>query len=95
MDGIRGGEHMDAQLHALAGRLVSCSARVEQVLGGFQDIQMLDWQSPAGRAYRDAVTLQAASLRRALDRLQEAGNALARRAQQGPIPSLASSSRPG
>jgi len=74
-------QQLDATLMSVAGRLATCSAKVEQVLGGFHDIQLLDWQSPAGRAYRDAVTLQASSLRRALDRLQEARLAVARRAQ--------------
>ena len=88
-------EQLDAQLRSLVIRLASCSFRVDQVLGAFQDIQMLDWQSPAGRAYRDAVSLQAVSLRRALDRLEEAQHALARRAHEGGVPSSATSSWPG
>ena len=96
MDGIWGGglEQPDAQLQSLAARLAFCSGRVEQVLGGFQDIQLLNWQAPSGRAYRDAVAVQAASLRRALDRLQEAANAVARRAQES-LPPTATSSWPG
>lgn len=96
MDGIWGGaQELDAQLQSLPGRLACCSAGVEQVLGAFQDIQMLDWQSPAGRAYRDAVALQAANLRRALDRLQEAARAVGRLAHEGGVRPTATSSWPG
>ncbi|MDP9889211.1 MULTISPECIES: hypothetical protein [Pseudarthrobacter] len=96
MDGTGGSpQQLAAQLQSLSGRLASCSAGVEKVLGGFQDIQMLDWQSPAGRAYRDAVAHQAASLRRALDRLEEAGRAVARRAQEDGARPLAPSGWPG
>lgn len=96
MDGIwDGGQQPDATLLSAVGRLAACSAKVEQVLGGFHDIQMLDWQSPAGRAYRDAVALQASSLRRAVDRLQEARLAVARRAQENTGAPLATSGWPG
>lgn len=96
MGGIWGsGQQLDAALLSAEGRLATCSARVEQVLGGFHDIQLLDWQSPAGRSYRDAVALQASSLRRAADRLQEARLAVARRAQENTSAPLAASGWPG
>jgi hypothetical protein len=49
-----------------------CLGRVERVLAGFREIQLLDWQSPAGRAYRNSVALQEVALGRARVRLEEA-----------------------
>jgi hypothetical protein len=60
------------ELQQLAARLVICEARAEEVFAGFWDIQMSQWQSPAGQAYRNQVSLQAVAMRRILDCLQEA-----------------------
>ena len=78
MDGIRGGG-LDVSLGVQeVGRKVSQSSdRTEEVLAGFHEIQMADWQSPAGQAYRDSVSLQAVAVRRALDRIREASAAVA------------------
>ena len=62
-------------------RLARCGARVEEALACLRDIQMLDWQSPAGRAYRDTVGRQGAALRRAVDALEVARAAVARHAE--------------
>jgi hypothetical protein len=43
---------------------------------------LLQWESPAGRAYRDAVLLQSAALRRALEALIEARFAVERHSQE-------------
>jgi hypothetical protein len=59
-----------------------CVDRGEAVLAGFRDIQLVDWESPAGRAYRDAVSLQSAALRRALEALVEAKAAVERHARE-------------
>ena len=59
-----------------------CVVRGEQVLDSFRDIQLLQWESPAGRAYRDAVLLQSAALRRALEALIEARAAVERHSQE-------------
>ena len=68
------------EIQQLAARVASCAGRVEKVLAGFWEIQLLDWQSPAGRAYRDSVALQAASLGRARERLEDATAAVSRHA---------------
>ena len=68
------------EVQQLAARVASCANRVEKVLAGFWEIQLLDWQSPAGRAYRDSVALQAASLGRARVRLDDATAAVSRHA---------------
>lgn len=68
------------EVQQLAARVASCAGRVEKVLAGFWEIQLLDWQSPAGRAYRDSVALQAAALGRARERLDDAAAAVSRHA---------------
>ncbi|MET1088541.1 MAG: hypothetical protein ABWY04_15710 [Arthrobacter sp.] len=71
-----------AQVKQLAERVAVCVGRGEEVLGSFRDIQLLHWESPAGRAYRDAVLLQSSALRRALEALTEAKAAVARHSQE-------------
>jgi hypothetical protein len=71
-----------SQVEQLADRVGYCVGRGEDVLSGFRNIQMLDWESPAGRAYRDAVSLQSAALRRALEALVEAKAAVERHARE-------------
>ncbi|NUP59030.1 MAG: hypothetical protein HOQ06_06085 [Pseudarthrobacter sp.] len=81
-DGIWGaGLLVSSEVHELAVRVSRCAERTEEVLAGFHEIQILEWQSPAGRAYRDSVSLQAVALRRALDRLREASAAVAAHAR--------------
>jgi hypothetical protein len=71
-----------SQVDQLADRVAACAVRAEEVLAGFRDIQLLHWESPAGRAYRDSVSLQAAALRRSLGSLVEARAAVARHSQE-------------
>lgn len=77
-DGIWGaGLRASLEVRELAARVARCADSTEEVLAGFHGIQILEWQSPAGRAYRDSVSLQAVAVRRALDRLHEASAAVA------------------
>jgi hypothetical protein len=71
-----------SQVKQLAERVAACAGRGEQVLDSFRDIQLLQWESPAGRAYRDAVMLQSAALRRALEVLAEAKAAVERHSEE-------------
>jgi hypothetical protein len=71
-----------SQVKALAERVAVCVVRGEDVVDSFRDIQLLQWESPAGRAYRDAVLLQSAALRRALEALTEARAAVERHSQE-------------
>jgi uncharacterized membrane protein YdfJ with MMPL/SSD domain len=71
-----------SQVRALAERVAACGIRGEDVVDSFRDIQLLQWESPAGRAYRDAVLLQSAALRRALEALIEARAAVEQHSQE-------------
>jgi hypothetical protein len=70
------------EVQQLVARVATCSRRVEGVLAGFRDIQLLDWRSPAGRAYRNSVALQEVALGRARVRLEDALVAVNRHAQE-------------
>ncbi len=69
------------EVQQLAARVDLCLARVERVLGGFREIQLLEWQSPAGRAYRNSVALQEVALGRTRVRLEDAVASVIRHAQ--------------
>ena len=71
-----------SQVEQLAGRIAFCVGRGEEVLAGFRDVQLLEWESPAGRVYRDTVSMQSAALRRALEALIEAKAAVERHARE-------------
>lgn len=77
-DGIWGtGLGVSLEVQELGRRVAQCTARTEEVLSGFHEIQLVNWESPAGQAYRDSVSLQAVAVRRVLDRLREASAAVA------------------
>lgn len=69
------------EVHYLAGRVAVCADRVARVVAGFREIQLLEWQSPAGRAYRDSVALQEIALSRARVAIEEAVAVVSRHAQ--------------
>lgn len=78
MDGIWGsGLGASLGVQEVGRKVAQCSDRTEEVLAGFHAIQLVDWESPAGQAYRDSVSLQAVAVRRALDRIREASAAVA------------------
>lgn len=79
------------EVQQLAARVASCAERAGAVLAGLGRLELQDWQSPAGRAYRTTLSLQAASLRRARDALADAQAVVLRHAQQVTL----SSGRPG
>ena len=68
------------ELHLLAGRLEACAARLEEVLSRLSRLQLSDWQSPAGRAYRETAGLQVAALRRAGEQMDSAAASVRRHA---------------
>jgi MarR-like DNA-binding transcriptional regulator SgrR of sgrS sRNA len=68
-------------LEAAVRRLAGCCGRVEHVLARFREIQLLDWQSPAGRAYRNSIALQEVALARARVQLEDALAVVSRYAQ--------------
>lgn len=69
------------EVQQLAARLAACADHTDAVLAGLASVELQSWQSPAGRAYRTAVSLQAASLRRSRTALQEAAAAVLRHAR--------------
>lgn len=77
-------ERMDRayEIQYLASRVARCAEQVETVLARIRDIQLLEWQSPAGRAYRNSVALQEVALGRACGRLTEARLAVGRHARE-------------
>lgn len=66
-----------AEIRLLAGRLAACVDVLEHVLVGCRDIQLIQWQSPAGQAYRSAVATLAAALQAASRQLAESAAVLA------------------
>ncbi|UUL76893.1 hypothetical protein NG819_04065 [Pseudarthrobacter sp. Fe7] len=82
MDDIWGGGlGISSEVQEVGRKVALCSDKAEEVLAGFHGIQLLDWESPAGQAYRDSVSLQAVAIRRALDRIREASAAVAAHAR--------------
>jgi hypothetical protein len=78
------------EVQLLAGRLAACANQADGVLAQLVRLELQGWQSPAGRAYRSALSLKAVSLRRSRDALQEAAAAVLRHARN-----VALSSGPG
>ncbi len=79
------------EVQQLAARVAACAEQAGSVLAGLSRLELQTWQSPAGRAYRTTLSLQAASLRRARDGLQDAAAAVLLHAQHVTL----SSGRPG
>lgn len=79
------------EVQQLAARVASCADQAGAVLAGLGRLELQDWQSPAGRAYRTTLSLQAASLRRARDALADAEAVVLRHAQNVTL----STGRPG
>jgi hypothetical protein len=79
------------EVQQLAARVAACADHTDSVLAGLVRMELQGWQSPAGRAYRTAVSLQAAALRRNRAALQEAAAAVRRHAQNVAV----SAGRPG
>ncbi|MGY2744600.1 hypothetical protein [Arthrobacter sp. UYCu723] len=69
------------EVQQLAARLAACADQADAVLSQLVRLELQGWQSPAGRAYRTALSLQAASLRRSRNVLQDAVAVLLRHAQ--------------
>ena len=61
--------------------MAACADDADAVLARLAGVEMRNWQSPAGRAYRTALSLQAASLRRSRTALQEAVTLVLRHAR--------------
>ncbi|RKR20216.1 hypothetical protein [Arthrobacter oryzae] len=69
------------EVQQLAARVARCADETDAVLAALARVELQNWQSPAGRAYRGTLSLQAAALRRSRDALLEAVTAVRRHAQ--------------
>jgi hypothetical protein len=69
------------EVQQLAARLSACAELADAALAHLARLELQTWQSPAGRAYRTALSLQAASLRRSRNNLQDAAAVVRRHAQ--------------
>jgi hypothetical protein len=69
------------EIQQLAARVAGCADRADAALSQLVRLELQTWQSPAGRAYRTALSLQAASLRRGRNALEDAVAVVLRHAQ--------------
>jgi hypothetical protein len=70
-----------AEVQQLGWRMSVCADQADAVLAKLAQLQLDQWESPAGRAYRTTIALQAASLRRGRDALREAAAVTSRHSQ--------------
>jgi hypothetical protein len=75
------------EVQQLAWRVAELAHRLDTSMLRFRRVELSEWQSPAGQAYRTAVSLQAAALGRARERLMAASEAVLRHSQQVPVSS--------
>ncbi|MFF2299136.1 hypothetical protein [Arthrobacter sp. NPDC058127] len=71
----------DVEIQKLGWRMSVCADQADAVLAKLAQLQLEEWESPAGRAYRTTLALQAAALRRGRDALREAASVTLRHAQ--------------
>ena len=76
------------EVQLLAGRAEACAEQLDGVLFRLSQLQLSDWQSPAGAAYRTSVGLQAAALRRAKERMDLAAHAIRGHARNVSVSSM-------
>lgn len=70
-----------AEIQKLGWRMSVCADQADAVLARLAQLQLEQWESPAGRAYRTTLALQAASLRRGRDALRGAAVVTLRHAE--------------
>ena len=70
------------EVQQLAGRVEACAAQVDAVQARLTQLQLMDWQSPAGLAYRSSLRVQAAALSLARERVLAASLALRRHSER-------------
>jgi hypothetical protein len=76
------------EVQLLAAQADTCAGEVDAVLAKLSQLQLADWQSPAGIAYRMNIGLQAAALRRARERIELAAQSIRRHARNVTLSSL-------
>ncbi|WP_457973193.1 hypothetical protein [Arthrobacter sp. D1-17] len=76
------------EVQLLAAQAETCVGEVDAVLARLSQLQLADWQSPAGVAYRMNIGLQAAALRRAKERMEIAAQSIRQHARNVTLSSL-------
>ena len=66
------------EVQLLAGRVEVCAEQVAAVQSRLSQLQLMDWQSPAGRAYRSSLSVQAVALAQAREAVLAASVAVRR-----------------
>lgn len=69
------------EVQQLAGRVAAHADSLDALIARFGRVQLADWESPAGRAYRTAAALQLAALGRVRERLRFACEVVLQHAQ--------------
>ncbi|MFC7847975.1 hypothetical protein ACFUTU_05810 [Arthrobacter sp. NPDC057388] len=64
------------EVQLLAGRMEACAEQIDAAQARLLQLQLMDWQSPAGLAYRSSLGKQALALARARDRVLAASLAV-------------------
>lgn len=64
------------EVQLLAARVEAGITEIEAVHRRLSQLEIANWESPAGRAYRVSVGLQAIALRRAMEKLNQAAAAV-------------------
>jgi hypothetical protein len=70
------------EVQLLAARAEACAEQVDAALARLSQLQLLDWQSPAGLAYRASLGMQTGALSLAGERVLAASLALRRHSVQ-------------
>ena len=66
------------EVQLLAGRVEACAEQIEAVRARLSQLQLMDWRSPAGLAYRSKLVVQAIALGGAREKVLAAALALRR-----------------
>jgi hypothetical protein len=76
------------EVQLLAVQADGCAEQLGAVVARLSQLQLADWQSPAGMAYRTSIGLQAAALRRAKERMELAAQTIRRHARNVTLSSM-------
>jgi hypothetical protein len=68
------------EVQLLAGRVEACAEQIEAVQARLSQLQLMDWRSPAGLAYRSRLRVQAVALGGAREKVLAAALAVRRHA---------------
>lgn len=76
------------EVQLLAGQVEACAEAVDAAQARLLQLQLVDWRSPAGLAYRSRLGVQSAALSRARERVLAASLAVRRHSVQVALSAL-------